>query len=317
MLNLGVVQQDSTIYVPVPTRGADGGNVAPSGTITQADFTITYVTAASSTVLTLDASTITWSASLDSIDGKNRVSVDLSNDTDLQNAGGFYELWWESDATVDSITPVECLAVWTVETDSQKAARTLQSTAYITEILGTQTGVTDGTGLNLSAQIDAQTPDDALIGTVWLVQDATDGRSEEVVVTDYASSGTLATIATLGDGGALSFTPVAGDSAWRVGIVDRAYTASAAALATVDANVDTLVSPYITGTATLTPTVQTMSSDLTGYLDEELISRTIVWTSGTASGQAARIVDYLASNGTVVFTTIKTAPVSGDTFVIV
>jgi hypothetical protein len=83
--------------------------------------------------------------------------------------------------------------------------------------------------------------------------------------------------------------------------------------------VDTLVSPYITGSVSGgIPTVTgSGNTDLTGYLDDELIGRTIVFTSGTASGQAARIVDYVNTNGFVAFTTVITAPAISDTFVIV
>lgn len=74
----------------------------------------------------------------------------------------------------------------------------------------------------------------------------------------------------------------------------------------------------ITGTAqtgTLSTTV--MTSDLTGYADDELIGRVVVWTSGTAAGQASDITDYASASGTVTYTAITTAPVNADTFVIV
>ena len=256
----------------------------------------------------------------DTVTGLHLLAIDLSDNTDpgFYSAGSTYHVTIQPDETVDSQTVVEVLAMFHIESDSQKAQRTLGEKAYVTEVLATQTGVSDGTKLNLSAQIDAQVPNDVLIGTVWLVRDETDGRTEEVVVTDYAATGTLATVARLGDGGALSFTPVAGDQAWRVGVVDRTYTASAADLAIVDANVDTIVSPYITGTVGATSLGATScSSDLTAYADSELVGRTIVFTGGTAAGQAGRIVSYTATNGVVGFTTITTAPLENDTFVIV
>lgn len=125
--------------------------------------------------------------------------------------------------------------------------------------------------------------------------------------------------------------------------------ATAAALATVDTNVDailvdtgttlpaTLGTPsdlnggatladnladigagIIFGTAqtgTLSTTV--MTTDLTGYVDDELIGRVVVWTGGTAAGQASDITDYASASGTVTYTAITTAPANGDTFKIV
>jgi len=61
----------------------------------------------------------------------------------------------------------------------------------------------------------------------------------------------------------------------------------------------------------------TCSSDLTAYAADELIGRTIVFTGGTALGQASDITDYVVLNGVITFTAKPTAPVAGDTFVIV
>ena len=61
----------------------------------------------------------------------------------------------------------------------------------------------------------------------------------------------------------------------------------------------------------------TCSSDLTAYAADELIGRTIIFTGGTALGQASDITDYVVLNGVITFTAKPTAPVAGDTFVIV
>lgn len=74
----------------------------------------------------------------------------------------------------------------------------------------------------------------------------------------------------------------------------------------------------ISGTAqtgTLSTTV--MTSDLTGYANDELIGRVVVWTGGTAAGQASAITDYASASGTVTYNAITTAPANNDTFVIV
>lgn len=68
-------------------------------------------------------------------------------------------------------------------------------------------------------------------------------------------------------------------------------------------------------TGTLSTTV--MTSDLTGYADDELVGATIVWTSGTAAGQRSAITGYASADGTVTYDAITTAPANNDTFVIV
>ena len=86
-------------------------------------------------------------------------------------------------------------------------------------------------------------------------------------------------------------------------------------IATIDTNVDSLNLGIIYGlaqTGTLSTTACT--TDLSGFLDDELINRVIVFTGGTADGQAALITDYASASGLVTFTGgITTAPANNDT----
>ena len=68
-------------------------------------------------------------------------------------------------------------------------------------------------------------------------------------------------------------------------------------------------------TGTLSTTQAT--SDLSGYADDQLIGRVIVWTSGNADGEATDITDYANASGLLTFTALTTAPANGDTFKIV
>ena len=82
--------------------------------------------------------------------------------------------------------------------------------------------------------------------------------------------------------------------------------------------VTTMESGIIEGaaaTGTLSTTVAT--TDLTGYADDQLIGRVIVWTSGACEGEATRISDYANTNGQMTFTALTTAPANGDTFKLV
>lgn len=94
--------------------------------------------------------------------------------------------------------------------------------------------------------------------------------------------------------------------------------ATAAALATVDGNIDTIVAGVITGqaqTGTLSTTQAT--TNLSGYADDQLIGRVIIWTSGNCDGEATDITDYASASGLLTFTALTTAPANGDTFKIV
>ena len=89
--------------------------------------------------------------------------------------------------------------------------------------------------------------------------------------------------------------------------------------ATAADNLEASALGIITGVAAAgTLTTTTMTSTLTGtYADDELIGRLIVWTSGTAAGQAATITDYANTGETFTYAPITTAPIAGDVFVIV
>lgn len=74
----------------------------------------------------------------------------------------------------------------------------------------------------------------------------------------------------------------------------------------------------IPGTAqTGTLSTTSMTTDLTGYADDELIGGLVVFTSGTAVGQRSTITDYASTNGQITYDAIATAPANNDTFVVV
>lgn len=87
--------------------------------------------------------------------------------------------------------------------------------------------------------------------------------------------------------------------------------------ATAADNLEASALGIITGSATGTHSTTNVQTDLTGYVTSELIGRVIVFTGGTANGQAATITSYNSTNGDVGFAALTTAPVNSDTFVIV
>lgn len=73
----------------------------------------------------------------------------------------------------------------------------------------------------------------------------------------------------------------------------------------------------ITGTAaTGTLSTTQATTDLTGFADDQLIGRTIVFTGGAADGEATDITDYASASGLLTFTALTTAPGDADPFVI-
>jgi len=93
-----------------------------------------------------------------------------------------------------------------------------------------------------------------------------------------------------------------------------AISASTTAADNLEESTEAII-PGSSVTGTLSTTQST--SDLSGFLDDELIGRTIIWKSGTANGQASDITDYASASGLLTFTAITTLPANGDLFVVV
>ncbi len=93
----------------------------------------------------------------------------------------------------------------------------------------------------------------------------------------------------------------------------------------MDANVDTLITQSATQVkgiieglaATGTLSTTQMTTNLSGYADDQLIGRTITWhTSGACDGEQAQIDDSANSGGLLSFTAsaLTTAPGNNDPF---
>ena len=100
--------------------------------------------------------------------------------------------------------------------------------------------------------------------------------------------------------------------------ISDAALATATNLATVDTVVDNLNLGIIYGAAaTGTLAIGSCTSDLTGYTDDQLIGRVIIFTAGPADGEGTDILDYASASGLLTFTDLTLAPEDGDTFKIV
>jgi hypothetical protein len=94
--------------------------------------------------------------------------------------------------------------------------------------------------------------------------------------------------------------------------------ATAANIAVVDGIVDDLKSGIIFGaaaTGTLSTTQAT--TNLTGYANDQLIGRVVIWLTGSCEGEGTRITDYANTGGLLTFDALTTSPSNGDTFKIV
>jgi hypothetical protein len=191
----------------------------------------------------------------------------------------------------------------TAQTSGDLAALSVQIDTVVDGIQNDLSNGTDGLGALSTDIATAQADLDILTGS--------DGATLATAQANYAPA-TAASLATtdgkvddiLADTGTTGVVIAAAQTVATVTDVTNlhASAATAAALATVDTNVDNINLGIIYGTSvtgTLSTTVST--SDLTGYLDDELIGREIIWTSGTADGQAASITDYAATNGTITY----------------
>jgi hypothetical protein len=79
----------------------------------------------------------------------------------------------------------------------------------------------------------------------------------------------------------------------------------------------TLAGGIIEGTTSGTPSTTSTDTNLSGYVTGELVGRVIVFTGGTADGQAAEILTYTSTNGVVTFAALTTAPAASDPFKII
>ncbi len=96
------------------------------------------------------------------------------------------------------------------------------------------------------------------------------------------------------------------------------YTGNTPQTADHTADIAILKSGIITGSAqTGTLSVSTITTDLTGYTAEQLVGRTITFTSGAADGESTIITAYAVTNGQISFTgdfVLTVAPANTDTF---
>jgi len=115
-------------------------------------------------------------------------------------------------------------------------------------------------------------------------------------------------------------TSVAGDLD-AVGLKDDAITASVfdevTAFPLRSNTLNLTMGAMVTGqTVAGTLSQSQATTDLSGYSNDQLVGRSITFTSGNVNGESSDITDYDAVGGVITFTTLSQAPGAGVTFVI-
>lgn len=111
--------------------------------------------------------------------------------------------------------------------------------------------------------------------------------------------------------------------AWNSGAPDvdvrYLFSSATAAAALKNGALGVINGTVVTGTLSTTQ----CTTGLSGYADDELIGRTLVFTSGTAAGQVGVVTDYANTGGLLTFerlhdgAALATAPANNDGFVLV
>lgn len=161
--------------------------------------------------LTQITSGVSLSVDYDSVTGLNQLTVVATSANGFELGKRYYAVI--TTGTVDSVSVVgETVWSFQVESAAQRAQRLLGEALYGTGgglIDTTTTGNTTGR-INLTDVLDAQVADADLVGSRWLVYDATNAQWCEVVVYSVQSA-RLFNVRTAAAGDVMDFTVATGD----------------------------------------------------------------------------------------------------------
>lgn len=192
--------------------------------------------------------------------------------------------------------------------DSSGVPTTLAGTPAVAAYADTDTTEITA-GITLTVDLDGRTG----LNAVEIVATDANGYAED---TDYSlvlTAGTVDSTSVVGEVVG-SFTIEQAAAFKTNGNVTEINGSSAAATNLSQSTLGIIIGEAETGTLT----TAAMSTNLTGYADDTLIDRAVVFISGTAIGQTAVIGDYASTNGLITFDeALAVAPADGDAFVIV
>lgn len=210
------VYEDETFEIPLPTRNADGTPLQPDTAWADADFK--FYKDGSTTAATIAAGATTPSGEVETQDGREWLSVDISADSDF-SLGSRWMVWaYHSDIDGAGTEVNECICVFRVETAPEKAARLLRAVMLPDPTIATTTGNT-ASAINLSDILSSNAEAGDVAGELLVVEyvgGSYDGLAIQVRCTGYAVTNQLATVQQL-NGDTLPEAVAAGDRVWRVG----------------------------------------------------------------------------------------------------
>lgn len=324
----GDFEEDATVYIPFNTFSSD--DPAASVTITNlADADVKVHKDGGTTQIATDGATV--AIDYDSIMGNHLITIDTSAHADY-TTGAEYQVRVEG-TTVDAAT----INAWVGSFSIERAGGALALSKLIRNTqVAFSGGVVDSGDANtiVDAALLVASGDDAYKGMQVQMTGGTAANLNAVrtITSSSASADSIDFAPDLPASVAAddTFILLAGnygvievDSNNRVDVGAVAGTSQTAGdladlITTLDTVVDLLNLGIIYGSAeTGTLSTTQCTTDLTGYADDELIGRRIVFCTGTAAGQASTITDYANSSGLVTFDAIENAPANADIFKIV
>lgn len=204
------------------------------------------------------------------------------------------------DPTADAVSNVTLVATTTASTDAETAIAALNDAPAVTAAtIANLVWDTDATARQTQGTFGQAIGDPGADATTIYQAVATDAAGDNVAIDIIAVKGNTADI-----------------------LVDTADIqpnyATEAKQDIIDKNVDDLELGIIFGLVeTGTLTVGSCTTGLTGFTDDQLIGRVIIFTSGPADGEATDITDYANTNGLISFTDLTLAPENGNAFKVV
>jgi hypothetical protein len=322
VIYLGDFAEDATLHFKWSSYDSSGASVtrATNGTVS------VYV-GSSTTQLTTG---VTDTEDFDSLTGIHHCTIDLSSSATYATGSECQVVL--SAATIDGNTVNAVLAHFSIERSG--GAIELATGANGFAAIKAQTAAIETDTQDLQSQIGTAGAGLTNLGGMSTGMKAEVNAEADTAISD-ASLATAASIAALND---LSAAAVNAECDTAIADAALATAASIAALndlsaAEVNAEADTAIADAALATAAnlanltsgiifgaaATGTLSTTqaTTDLTGYADDQLIGRVIIWLTGDCAGEATDITDYANSSGLLTFTDLTTAPANGDTFKVV
>jgi len=336
----GDFDEDATVYIPFNTFSSN--DPAASVTITNlADADLNVHKDGSTTQIVTDGATI--AINFDAITGNHLATIDTSAHADY-STGSDYIVRMEG-TTVDAGTINAWIGSFSIEnrhnatqsalilTDTEAVLVDTEAVITDTEAILADTNELQGDWTNtgrLDTILDAVLVDTETVATVITDTEAiladtnelqgdwtNTGRLDTILDAVLVDTETVATVITDTEALLVDTEAIIIDTEAIITDTEAAtgVLTDTEAIITDTENLNLGIIYGVTEAGTLSTTQAT--TDLTGFVDDELIGRVVIFTGGDADGQASDLTDYASASGLLTFTAITTLPAAADSFKIV